>query len=125
MVVPVESSTEPVEGVLMKADDTKKTQGAADGEAAAGAKRVQDQVLDAIKRSQDATLQVVGTWSDQVAKMVHNLPELPKLPIPESLSKHHELSDQFFEFAQTLIKSQQEFAKKLVDTLAHHEKTED
>lgn len=109
----------------MKADDTKKTQGAADGEGAAGAKRVQDQVLDAIKRSQDATLQVVGTWSDQVAKMVHNLPELPKLPIPESLSKHHELSDQFFEFAQTLIKSQQEFAKKLVDTLAHHEKTED
>ncbi|MGD0852293.1 MAG: hypothetical protein ABSA07_02930 [Acidimicrobiales bacterium] len=110
----------------MKAEDAKKPKGAASDDAAAGAKKVQDQVLDAIKRSQDATLQVVEKWSGEVAKMVHNLPDLPKIPIPEALSKHSaELGDQFFEFAQNLIKSQQEFAKKLVDTLAHHEKTEE
>lgn len=109
----------------MDAENTKKPKAATEADAATEAQSVQDQVLDAIKRSQEATLQVVGTWSEQVAKMVHNLPELPKLPIPEALSKQSELSDQFFEFAQRLIKSQQEFAKKLVDTLAHHEKTED
>jgi hypothetical protein len=109
----------------MSAENAKKPKGATEADAAAGAKRVQDQVLDAIKRSQDATLQVVGSWSEQVAKMVHNLPDLPKIPIPEALSKHSELGDQFFEFAQSLIKSQQEFAKKLVDTLAHHDKTEE
>jgi 3-methyladenine DNA glycosylase AlkC len=109
----------------MDAENTKKPKAATEADAANEVKSVQDQVLDAIKRSQEATLQVVGTWSEHVAKMVHNLPELPKLPIPEALSKPSELSDQFFEFAQKLMKSQQEFAKKLVDTLAHHEKTEE
>lgn len=109
----------------MNAENAKKPKAAAEADATAGAKRVQDQVLDAIKRSQDATLQVVGSWSEQVSKMVHNLPDMPKIPIPEALSKHSELGDQFFEFAQSLIKSQQEFAKKLIDTLAHHDKTEE
>jgi hypothetical protein len=125
ILTPVETRTWPVEGVLMNADNAKKPKSAPSDDVTAGAKKVQDQVLDAIKRSQEATLQVVGKWSDEVAKMVHNLPELPKIPIPEALSKHSDLGDQFFEFAQNLLKSQQEFAKKLVDTLAHHEKTEE
>jgi 3-methyladenine DNA glycosylase AlkC len=108
----------------MDTDNTKKDKTTTEASASTEAKSVQDQVLDAIKRSQDATLQVVGNWSEHVAKMVHNLPELPKLPIPEALTKPSELSDQFFEFAQKLMKSQQEFAKKLVETLSHHDKTE-
>jgi len=108
----------------MDKENTKQPKSETTADGATEAKSVQDQVLDAIKRSQEATLQVVGTWSEQVSKMVHNLPELPKLPIPEALSKQSELSDQFFEFAQSLIKSQQEFAKKLGDALAHHEKTD-
>jgi 3-methyladenine DNA glycosylase AlkC len=108
----------------MDTDNTKKAKTATEADATTETKSVQDQVLDAIKRSQDATLQVVGNWSEHVAKMVHNLPELPKLPIPEALTKPSELSDQFFEFAQKLMKSQQEFAKKLVETLSHHDKTE-
>jgi hypothetical protein len=108
----------------MDTDNTKKAETATETDGVTDAKSVQDQVLDAIKRGQDATLQVVGTLSDHVAKMVHNLPDLPKIPIPEALTKPSELSDQFFEFAQKLMKSQQEFAKKLVDTLARHDKTE-
>ena len=105
----------------MDTENTKKAKNGADS--ASDSKSVQDQVLDAIKRSQEATLQVVGTWSENVAKMVHNLPELPKLPIPDALTKPSELSDQFFEFAQKLMKSQQEFAKKLIDALPGHDKT--
>ena len=105
----------------MDTENTKKAKSAADS--ASESKSVQDQVMDAIKRSQEATLQVVGTWSENVAKMVHNLPELPKLPIPDALTKPSELSDQFFEFAQKLMKSQQEFAKKLIDALPGHDKT--
>jgi 3-methyladenine DNA glycosylase AlkC len=108
----------------MDTDSTKKAKTATEGDAATEAKSVQDQVLDAIKRSQEATLQVVGTWSENVAKLVHNLPELPKLPIPDALAKPSELSDQFFEFALKLMKSQQEFAKKLIDALPGHDKTE-
>jgi len=104
--------------------DEEKSRSDAAGEDSSDIKNVQEQVLDAIKRSQEATLQVVGTWSDQVSKMVDDLPELPKLPIPEALSAQRELSDQFFEFAQQLIESQQEFAKKLGETLAHHESSD-
>lgn len=103
----------------MDADNTKK----AKADTAADTKGVQDQVLDAIKRSQEATLQAVGSWSESVTKMVHNLPDMQKLHVPESLSKPSELSDQFFEFADKVMKSQQEFVKKLIDALPGHDKT--
>jgi len=109
----------------MVADNEKKAKATSAADDATESDSVQERVLDAIKRSQEATLQAVSTWSEQVSKMVYHLPELPKLPIPEALTKPGELSDQFFDFAQRLMKSQQEFAKKLVDTLAHHEKTDD
>jgi hypothetical protein len=48
---------------------------------------------------------------------------MPKLHVPESLSKPSELSDQFFEFADKVMKSQQEFVKKLIDALPGHDKT--
>jgi 3-methyladenine DNA glycosylase AlkC len=91
-------------------------------EATAEETRVQDQVLDAIKRSQESALKIVSAWSENVAKLTPKLPEMPKLPLIDSLPKPEEVSDQFFEFAQQLLDAQQEFVKKLIDTLPGHDK---
>ncbi|MGA2294026.1 MAG: hypothetical protein ABSG24_02240 [Acidimicrobiales bacterium] len=85
---------------------------------------VQEQVLDAIKRSQDATVQMVAAWGESVSKLVAKLPDLPTLPKIDSLPKPGEVTDQFFDFAQKLMASQQEFVKKLIDALPGHEEHE-
>jgi hypothetical protein len=79
--------------------------------------KAQEQVLDAIRQSQDATLQFVQAWSEGVTNLTSNLPELPKLPTITALPKPEELSDQFFSFAQKLVSAQQEFVKKLIAVL--------
>jgi hypothetical protein len=84
-------------------------------------KRVQDQVLDAIKQSQDAALQAVSAWSENVAKLAPKLPDMPKLPIAGALPKPGDLSDQFFEFAQQLLTSQQKFVEQLIAALPGHD----
>ena len=104
----------------MTDDDTKNTKSTKNTKASDETAGIQDQVLDAIKRSQDATLKIVGAWSESVAKLATNLPDMPTLPLVDSLPKPAELSDQFFDFAQKLMTSQQEFVQKLIETLPGH-----
>jgi hypothetical protein len=86
-------------------------------------KHIQDQVLDAIKQSQDVVLQAVSSWSESVAKLAPTLPDMPKLPMADALPKPSELSDQYFEFAQQLLTSQQEFVERLIAALPGQNKT--
>ncbi len=105
----------------------KPTEGAkktTEKEETSEAARAQKQLIEAIKRTQEATLEIVGAWSESVSKLTGKLPELPKLPLADKLPKPHELSDQFFDFAQELVHSQQEFVRKLIDALPGHEKHE-
>jgi 3-methyladenine DNA glycosylase AlkC len=104
----------------MATDNTKNTKSTKNTEAPHERSLIQDQVLDAIKKSQDATLKIVGAWSESVAKLATNLPDMPTLPMVDSLPKPGELSDQFFDFAQKLMTSQQEFVQKLIETLPGH-----
>ena len=87
-------------------------------------KRVQDQMLDAIKQAQEVALQAVSAWSESVAKLVPELPEMPKLPLVEALPKPSELSAQYFEFAQQLLISQQKFVQQLIAALPGQDKAE-
>jgi hypothetical protein len=86
-------------------------------------KQVQDQVLDAIKRSQEAVIQAVSTWSETVGQLVPGLPDMPKMPLSDSLPKPSELSDQFFDFAQQMLNSQKDFVDKLVAALPGQHKS--
>jgi 3-methyladenine DNA glycosylase AlkC len=108
------------EVTAMAPEETKNTKSTKKTEATDEKSVIQDQVLDAIKRSQEATLKIVGAWSESVAKLATNLPDVPKLPLVDSLPKPGELSDQFFDFAQKLMTSQQEFVQKLIKTLPGH-----
>ena|ERR1700686_3636844 len=85
--------------------------------------KAQELILDAVKQSQEATLQFVQTWSEGVTKLTSNLPELPKLPEIAALPKADELSEQFFGFAQKLMTAQQEFVKKLIAVLPSQDVT--
>ena len=92
------------------------------GSASADESRIQDQVIDAIKKSQEATLKVISAWSESVAKVAPKLPDMPKLPLVDKLPKPEEISDKFFQFAQELLKTEHEFVQKLLDALPGHDK---
>lgn len=83
--------------------------------------RIQDQIIELIKKSQEATLKVVSAWSESVAKIAPKLPEMPKLPKVDALPKPGEISDKFFEFAQELLATEHEFVKRLLDALPGHD----
>jgi 3-methyladenine DNA glycosylase AlkC len=99
----------------------EEAQNTAKKDAAAEESRVQDQILEAIKRSQDATLKIVSAWSESVAKLTPQLPEMPKMPMFDALPKPDEVSDKYFEFAQELMNAQQEFVKRLIAALPGHD----
>jgi hypothetical protein len=86
---------------------------------------VQQELLAAIKRSQEATLKVVTAWSESVKKLAPSLPDMPKLPHLDSLPTPGELSDQFFAFAKEIMVAEQDFVKRLMDVLPGHDKKED
>jgi hypothetical protein len=83
---------------------------------------VQQELLTALKRSQEATIKVVSAWSESVKKLAPSLPDMPKLPHLDSLPSPGELSDQFFAFAKEMMVAEQEFVKRLIDVLPGHEK---
>ncbi|MFI5035420.1 MAG: hypothetical protein ACHQFZ_04370 [Acidimicrobiales bacterium] len=105
----------------MESDETATAQ-ASDESVASETARVQEQILDTIKRTQDAALQIVDAWSESVAKVTSQLPALPQLPLVDALPQPGDLSDQFFAFAQQLMAAQQEFVTKLLSALPGPEK---
>jgi 3-methyladenine DNA glycosylase AlkC len=82
---------------------------------------VQQELLSALKRSQEATIKVVSAWSESVKKLAPTLPEMPKLPHLDSLPTPGELSDQFFAFAKEMMVAEQEFVRRLIDVLPGHD----
>jgi len=111
-------------GKKAAAESTDATTDAPTSEAAHESS-VQQELLAAIKRSQEATLKVVGAWSESVKKLAPSLPDMPKLPHLDSLPTPGELSDQFFAFAKEMMVAEQDFVKRLIDVLPGHEKKED
>lgn len=85
----------------------------------------QERVLDAIKRSQDATFHVVAAWGESVSMLVATLPDMPTPPTLAGLPSPGDVTDGFLDFAQELMASQQEFVKKLLDALPGREKDHD
>jgi 3-methyladenine DNA glycosylase AlkC len=102
--------------VAEKAKDADK------GNASSEESRIHDQVMDAIKKSQEATLKVISAWSESVSKIAPKLPEMPKLPMVDSLPKPDEISDKFFKFAHELLATEHEFVQRLMDALPGHDK---
>ena len=81
---------------------------------------LQDQVLDLVRQSQDATVKAVQTWSDSVAKLAPSIPSIPALPtvpaVPyaQDLPKADEVVDLGFGFAERLLSTQRDFAHSVL-----------
>jgi hypothetical protein len=74
-------------------------------------KAVQEQVLATLKQGQDATLASVDLWAKNITQVAGAQPALD-VPTPEQLVANS------FGFAEKLLASQQEFAKKVVTASA-------
>jgi hypothetical protein len=71
---------------------------------------VQDKVLDAVRTGQDAVVDAVKTVADK-------LPSWSELPYTDQLPAPGEVVDRAFGYAEQIIDTQREFAKKLVEAL--------
>ena len=71
---------------------------------------VQDKVLDAVRTSQDAVVDAVKTVADK-------LPSWSDLPYTDQLPAPGEVVDRAFGYAEQVIETQREFAKKLIEAL--------
>ena len=71
---------------------------------------IQDKVLDVVRTGQDAVVDAVKTVADK-------LPSWSDLPYTDRLPAPGEVVDRAFGYAEQVIDTQREFAKKLVDAL--------
>jgi hypothetical protein len=73
---------------------------------------MQEQVLAALKQSQDAVVKAVETWSDAVAKVPRPNVEVPAFA--KDLPKPEEIVESTFDFAQKVLDAQREFARNVL-----------
>jgi hypothetical protein len=79
-----------------------------------GAKVVQDQYLEAVRQGQEAFVNAVQTWSQNVQRMLGDA-----VPADRDRGVQAEqVVDNVFAFAEQLLAAQRDFAKKLLQATA-------
>jgi hypothetical protein len=71
---------------------------------------IQEQYTEIVKQAQDATLAAFDIWTRTVQDA---FAQVPTVPVPFDA---HQVIDQVYDFAGTLLAAQRDVAKKLVDT---------
>ena len=74
---------------------------------------LQDEVLNTVRRSQEAVIDAIRTWSETIQSIT---PKLPALPVPgaDKLPKPEEVVASAYDFAEQLLASQRKFAEEVV-----------
>lgn len=80
--------------------------------------KVQDQALDAVRKTQDAVVEAVTTWTEAANKLTAQLPDFVKNAEVPNFAKQFptaaEVIDSNFDFAQQLLANQRDFAQRIV-----------
>jgi hypothetical protein len=83
--------------------------------------KVQDQTLDAVRKTQDAVVEAVTAWTETANKLTAQLPDFAKgYEVPEfaGFTKQFptaaEVIDSNFDFAQQMLAHQRDFAQLIV-----------
>jgi hypothetical protein len=83
--------------------------------------KVQEQTLDAVRKTQDAAVEAVTAWAETASKVAPQMGDVVKgyeVPAIEEFTKHlpsaAEIIDSNYDFAQQLLTSQREFAHRIV-----------
>src|ERR1700733_6149438 len=72
---------------------------------------VQEQILDTIRKSQEAVTDAIRTWAETVQSIT---PSLPTPPLADKLPKPGELVSDAYDFAERLLAAQRKFAEDVV-----------
>ena len=68
---------------------------------------VQTEILDAVRKSQEAMVDAIKRWAETVQSIT---PSMPILPYTSQLPKPEEFVANAYDFAEQLLASQREFA---------------
>jgi len=85
------------------------------------AQDIQNEVLNTIRRSQDAVVDAIGRMASTVQALRPELPELPfadALNVGDKLPKPEELVRAAYDFAEQLLASQRKFAEDVLQATA-------
>ena len=78
---------------------------------------LQSQILDSIRKSQDAVVDALRTWADAVHSVTPSLP-VPAVPFTDKLPKPKDLVEDAFDFAAQLLAAQRKFAEDVIQITA-------
>jgi hypothetical protein len=79
--------------------------------------QVQEQILETIRRSQEAVTDAIRTWADAVHSITPSLP-IPSLPLADKMPKPGDLVANAYDFAEQLLAAQRKFAEDVLQAAA-------
>ena len=77
-------------------------------------KEVQGEILDVVRKSQDAMVDAIKRWAETIHSMTPSIP-VPNLPYTDKLPKPEEVVANAYSFAEQLLVSQRHFAESVLD----------
>ena len=76
---------------------------------------VREQIMDTIRKSQEAVTDAIRTWAETVQSIT---PSLPSVPLADKLPKPGELVSDTYDFAERLLAAQRKFAEDVIAATA-------
>ena len=74
---------------------------------------VQSEILDTVRKSQEAVVDAIKRWTDTVQSITPSIP-VPNLPYADKLPKPEELLASAYDFAEKLLANQRTFAESVL-----------
>lgn len=81
------------------------------------AKEMQGQILETIRKSQEAVTNAIRTWADAVHSITPSLP-IPALPLVDKMPKPGDVLASAYDFAEQLLAAQRKFAEDVLQATA-------
>ena len=78
---------------------------------------VQGEILNTVRKSQEAVVDAIKRWADAVHTMTPSMPT-PSLPYTDKLPKPEEFVASAYDFAEQLLASQRKFAEDVLHATA-------
>jgi hypothetical protein len=81
------------------------------------ATEMQGQILETIRKSQEAVTNAIRTWADAVHSVTPSLP-IPSLPLADKMPRPTDLVANAYDFAEQLLAAQRKFAEDVLQATA-------
>lgn len=78
---------------------------------------VQNEVLNTVRKSQEAVIDAIKTWVETVQSITPKVPVV-EIPYADKLPKPEEVVASAYDFAEQLLASQRKFAEEVVKATA-------